>query len=507
MNPQKNKVLVIEIVEDGIKILELGLANGAPEVLLFKKIGLAANPTEEGIVTNPKLLADTISAFLKEKKVLTNKAIVLVDSCNVFTRISRLAHGLSDEQIRFNLEAELNQYEKFSEKDSAIDFRKIEEISEEGEKKINVLFVAALKVFTGSYHKAMELAGLDLIGMDVPIFSIMRLLEGVDFKASSLDVTLLIFIGERDLQMCILKGNRPRFLHSIDLDTNEYKKNKNDFLDSLVSSIRLVVNFYQERYLHGEEITRIIVFSADAKFKTIYKQLQEKLPQIPIQLPDSLAKVTVDTDKIRPGEDSLKVLDEIKFDFSCLLGSALKVKNEDVPFDVDLLRVDRLFRTGRLNEMRLLSVSLGFILTVIVIISSSLFIKIYNIEKKIARLDNKLQAPSEQLSKALGIKTRMDSLDRQVAEALSIRQGAKKLPYFDVIAEASILVPDGLWLTEISLKEPYEYLIIAGEAKTEQPIFSYISNFSKSDYFGTVELVSCKSEIETIKFSLRCKIL
>lgn len=494
-------ILVLEIVDDEIKILELCTTQKVGELfpIRLNRIALPRACVREGLIIEPKLVSDAIVAFIKENNIYTKKAIVLINLPFVFSRIIRLPQNLSDAQIRLNLEAEINQYQTFAGKETILDFKKIEEINEEGIKKVNVLYVTTLRALTAAYLKTMELAGLDLIGVEAPIFSVMRLLDEVDLKPASGEVTLLILIGKKYLDMCILKGSRPRFLHSIEIEPYDVEKNKPDFIDRLVSAIRLVVSFYQARLIHGEQISRIIIHPLDASLNSIHTQMQEKLPQIPIQASNPLTKIFIEKEKPQESE-------ELKFSLSCLMGAALRIENKDRPFDLNLFWEQKKSRQYHLNQIYLLFISLAFVLIIMIISFGWIFLTINILQGKISHLAKELKAPSSQLYQALDVKEKKDTLLKQFDEALSLTRTAKKYFYFKNMAKAGMSAPAGLWLTDIALEQANEYLMITGEAKTEKPIFDYISKLSDSRYFALAELVSSKAEAGILRFMIRCVI-
>lgn len=492
-------ILGLALIEDKIKILEISTTEKGLAPLHLNTIDLPPDSVKEGIIVEPKLIAERISAFIKEKEISTKEVIALINPPCVFTRIIRLPYNLSDEQIRLNLEAELSQYRIFIGRDNIIDFKKLEEISEGGIKKINVLFAATFRGLSESYLKTMELANLDLIGIDVPILSILRILDGVDIMSSSLEVILVILVGQKYLEMCILKGNRPRFLHSIEIDMYDFDRDRVDFIDRFVSAIKLVVNFYQARFIQGEEIARIIINPLDVKYSQIHTLLQEKLPQIPIQISSPQTKIYINKEK------SFN-LDELRFSFSPLVGATLRIEKKSQPFNLNLLLEQKMLRQYRLNQIYLLFISLAFILSIMIISLGWVVFKINILQRRISNLSLQLQQPSSQLNQAMDIKEKKDILNKQVEEASIIARNIKKPIYFKNIAKAAVLVPQELWLTDISLEEEAGDLILSGASKTEKPIFDYISSLSGSNYFSTVELVSSKGETENIQFIIRCKI-
>ena len=490
-------ILGLEIKEEKIKILELTNQDAVFVVNRIDKISLPFGCLKDGLILNTKLVAEKLSSYLKANNITTKEAVVLLDSPYAFTKIIRMPHNLSDEQIRLNLEAELVQYRLFAGKEFVLDFKKIEEISEEGVKKANVLFGATFRQLSGSYLAALEAAGLDLIGMDVPILSMIRLLEGSDLKAPSLEVSLVVLIADKRLDMCILKGSRPRFLHTVEIDNVDFQKNQEDFISGLISAIKLVVNFYQARFIQGEEITRILISPLDARYSQVSALLKEKFTQIPIQEPSFLSRFRSDDKSIQK--------DELSFSSVPLLGAALRVEGKAHVFDLNFLLEQKTKKQSRMNQMYLLFICLTFIFVLALISLFWLTIRMNISQAKIKQVNSQLTRPSSDLNSLLQIKQRENILTKQLQEASFIIGQSASEGYFKKIAKAMVLVPNELWLTDVLLGEEEE-LLLKGEAKVEKPIFKYVSGLSGSGYFDAVDLISSRSEEEAVVFTIRCKL-
>lgn len=492
-------ILGIEFIEGKARVFELINADRALEVGVIDQIILPVGSIKEGIVVEPKLVAGKISAFLKEKNIFTGKVVALIDPALAFTRIVRLPSNLSEEQININLEAELNQYRQFLGKEATISFNKLEEISEEGIKKINILFTAVYKAASKSYLNTFEAAGLDLVDIDVPILSLLRALDQTDIAADSLDVTLLMLIQDKQLEMCILKGNRPRFLHSVEIDTAGFDKDPQLFVERLLSMVKLVVNFYQARFVQGEEISRIVLNPLSAKFNQLHILLQEKLPHIPIQLSRPLNKVHVDQGK---GID----IEDLRFGFSCLVGAALRLQGKEGVYSLNILFKEKAQRKNRLTQIYLISAALSVILAVTIIMLGVIFLRTYILQVRIARYAAKLKQRPQDFSRAIFAKERIDALEKQIGEAQAVSGAFKKPRVFYNIARAIVLVPADLWLTEVLMDKKSSVLTLNGQAIAEKPIFDYVSALSNSGHFMSVDLVSSRGHAKGVEFSIKCQI-
>jgi Tfp pilus assembly PilM family ATPase/Tfp pilus assembly protein PilN len=502
------KVLGLEIADDKIKIIKLLPAQEAGKVVVLHVATLPLPPQslKNGAIVSQKLVSEIISSFIKKNNITTDKVIALLNTPHVAARISLLPQNLNETQIKSNLEAEINQYQIFSGKNNILDFKKIEEISDEGVKKVNVLFTATHRELTESYLKTLSMAGLDLVGVDVPILSLIRLLDGVDFSSESLDATLLVLLGEKNIDMCILKGNRPRFMHSIEIDSRNFDKDKTIFINRLVSAIRLVVSFYQERIVHREQITRVIIHPAHAFFSEVPELIKDRISGIPVQLSNPLGKIVIQKDS----KESQSKAEDLRFHFAPLVGAAFRVENKDVLYNLDLLHEQKSAMSNRFIQVYLLLTSLTIVLVVMLIIFTVLTFNMQIVDSKIRKILSVAQAPTPELTKALAVKKHIEGLSKQITEA-DFLKALQKSSYFQNLAQAGVLVPMDLWLRRMSItiakEEGKSFLDIEGEARSENNIFDYISRLSKSNIFGSVELISSKSGGETVQFSVRCKII
>ncbi|MFH0877011.1 MAG: pilus assembly protein PilM [Candidatus Omnitrophota bacterium] len=494
-----NSVLGLFVHGEKIKIVEL-CPSDKPSMYVpvsWGEIDLPPQSVRDGLIVSPRLVGEKITAYTKERNITAKQAIVLLNSNQATTRISRLPQNLNDAQIRLNLETEVCQYHAFCGTDNILDFKKTEEISEEGIKKVNVLFAATQRSLTESYLKTLEVANIDLIGVDVPILSLVRLLDGVDVKSDSLDVTLLILFCHKYVEMCVLKGNRPRFLHSVELSAMDFENNKEDFVERFVSAIRLVVSFYQERIIHGEQISRIIINPSCAVHTELPVLLASKMPQIQIQMTNSLAKMDIPADKP-------EIADQLRYQYSCLLGVILRIENKSAPYHLNLLAEQKLSLQTRFNQVYVLTASFVLLLGLMIFSLLAVLVKLAVVHRQIASVVLQLQKPSPELTKAMALKKHREIIGQQLHEATWISEQNKE-GYFKAIARAGTLVPENLWLVDMRLDPNGESLNLSGQAKTEKPIFDYRMSLLASGAFGDVELVSSKSEGVVIFFILKCK--
>jgi Tfp pilus assembly protein PilN len=307
-----------------------------------------------------------------------------------------------------------------------------------------------------------------------------------------------MLIGEKHLEICIVKGNRARFLHSVEIDILDLDKGLFSFIKRLLSTIKLVLNFYQVRFMQGEEISRIVINPLDAKYNRIHLLLQEELTDIPIKLSEPLSKIYADKEKITD-------LDELRFPFSCLLGATLRLHDKENPLNLNLLLREKTQRRNRLTQIYIMFITSFLLLSVVTVSIGWIVLNIGILENKITQLKAKLRYSPIELNETIAIKAKGDILRKKIKEAAIITNDLGD-HFLENLARAMASVTDNLWLTDIFLDAPNKNLVLTGESKIEKPIFDYISLLSNSQYFNSVELVSSKGEEQGIKFVINCTI-
>lgn len=485
-------ILVFEFSDGFIKIAELNTQDKSLHIRHL--VSLSSEGIKNTSIVDPKTVAEAISSFLKSNNITSRKAFALVGPPNSITKIVRLPHNLSDAQIRLNLQTEIDQYRVFSGQDTVFDFRKIEEISEEGFKKTNILFSATTAQLSASYLRTMELAGLDLVGIDVPVLSIIRLLEETDLKADSLEVSLIVSLGLSHLDICVVKGSRPRFLHSVELDI-DWDKDRDNLTERIVSTMKLVANFYQARFIQGEEIGRIIVCPLDKKYAGLSRIIAEKFSQIPVKEVSFIDKFVIQDKRIEP--------QDLQFSFAALLGLMLRYEDKKRGYDLNLLLEQKTARQYHLNKMYLLLVSLVGVFLVVLFFWLVIGLRVIFLRMAIARTESLFKS-SPKLEKILVLKEKENIISSQLEEASYLPGAQEKKDYFNNIAKALSLVPGGLWLNDVLLED--KELLLNGESGSERAIFDYVSVLSGSDYFASAELVSSKGQAEGLRFNIKCKL-
>lgn len=504
MLKENESVLGLDIEAEGIKLVELRKTLQRLEIVNAKVLTLPADSLKNGVMVKPKSIGMAVRDFIEANNIQTKKVVGVLNPSLTLIRLLRIPL-MSELEMKAILETEANQYVDFKHKEKVIDFCLLEEINEEGIKKVNVLFAASLKETIDNFMRVAEEANLELIGIDVANLAIMRTLYGVNIKPSSLEPIVLVIINREDIQLCILKSNRLRFLHTVKIDIKEFITAREEFIYRLIFSIKLVLNYYSRAIYGQEEIHRIIVSINDISLKDIDKELTSRLEGFSIEKANHLGRLKID-DTIFPKD----VKEDISLSFASSLGAVLRTEDTpDYPLSLNLIPLERQKRLLANRELALYVSALAILLATFVILASLFGINNLLMQRRISKLNRQLEEITPKLDKLVREYSKNVDLDKRINAAERIIKEVNKTKSkfsSSVLAETLVLVPENLWLTDISVEPKEENLLLTGKSLNEKPIFDYVGSLNNTGYFSKVEPLFAKTESETLNFLIKCQL-
>jgi len=500
-------VLGLDITHKGIKIVELKKTGQGIELVAVDTIPLLADSTkEEGFSIEPKYIATVLTEFLQGQNISARKAFFVVNPPHIVTRLIRLPF-VSSEDMRANLESEVNQYADFKDKQKVIDFCRIEEINEEGTKKVNVLFAAVFQKTVDYFSTLARLANLELQGIESGSLAIIRLLSEVNLKADSLEPVMLIIINTNEIQLCVLKGNRLRFLHAIKTDIEKISgPEKEDFINKLIIAVKLALNYYEMSSLGGESVLKIVVSPNDILAKDIDRELSDKLTGLSVEKGSHLGRLHIDKNNFK-GD----FLENINLTHAQAIGAALKIMGPaDYPLAINLLCGPPGKMLAIQQELPLYASSLGTLLTLYLVISSIFSVNIWFIQRGIAGTAEQLKKTDISLKRVTSGLSQKENAEEKIVEGEAILtrvRGNQAVFWSELLAETMLAVPDELWISDISANIKDGAFTLGGRALLEKPVFDYVNILANNKkYFNSAELVSSQTEGDFLRFLIKCKL-
>lgn len=500
---ENETVLGLDIEAEGIRLLEIRKAREGIELVRAEILPLPSSSLKNGIINDPGAIAAVIKEFIQANNITSRKVVGLVNSSLALLRLLRLPF-VAETEMKAMLEKEADHYVDFKHKGKIIDFCLLEEINEEGVKKVNVIFAAALKEVVNVFTKIAEELHLELIGIDVSTVAVIRALSKPDTKTSFFEPTILVIINKADIQLCILKNNRLRFLHTV-LDIKEFINNKAEFVNRLVFSLKLALNYYS-RSIHGQEdIRRIALSINDISAKDIVQELSSQLEGFSIEIANPLGRLRIDKAVL-----SEKAKEDLVFSFAQIIGAVLRVEDPiDYPLSLNLVPLEKQQKSVFNKELGLYASALSMVLFTFLILGSLFWAGNFMKQTKIAALNQKLNEITPAINKLINEYSQNIDLNKKMAESVRIKSDIDKNKSgfsSTLLAKAMVSVSEGLWLKDIATQPKEESLILSGQALDEKAVFEYANNLKNIGYFSKVEPIFSNNQEGTVSFTIKCQL-
>lgn len=177
---KKQALVGIDISSAAVKLLEFS-KNGSR--IKVENYGVAPLPQDIVVdrnIADIGVLADAISAVIKQSGTKVKHAAVAVAGSSVITKVISMSAGLSDKEMEEQIELEADQYIPYSLDEVNIDFA-IQGDTEDKPDMVDVLLAASRRENIEDRVAALEMAGLKPIIVDVEAYAVenaFNLLEG-----------------------------------------------------------------------------------------------------------------------------------------------------------------------------------------------------------------------------------------------------------------------------------------------------------------------------------------
>ena len=180
----------------------------------------------------------------------------------------------------------------------------------------------------------------------------------------------------------------------------------------------------------------------------------------------------------------------------------------DYPLSLNLLPLERQKRLLMNKELTLYASSLTIILATFIVLAGIFWLNNRLMQGRINTLNKQLEEITPSLDKLIREYSKNVDLDQRISEGSQIITEANSKSIFSsgFLAEVMVLVPEGMWLTDISGQLKEHSLIFVGNALEEKTIFEYVDNLTKTGYFSKVEPIFSEIQEKTLQFLIKCQL-
>ena len=193
-----------------------------------------ANISEEPIdnidpAQKNNMIQNTIKKLIIETGIKTKDVCISLSGDQIIVRYIKLAY-MTKEELKGVIKFEAEQYIPFSIDQVVLDFHILGEITEEGQKKIEVLLVAVKEEIVNQYIQLLHGAGLNTVLIDIDSMSLHNALEA-NYEKKEGETVAVINIGARYSNLNIVEDGITRFSRDIAIGginlTNDISKEFN----------------------------------------------------------------------------------------------------------------------------------------------------------------------------------------------------------------------------------------------------------------------------------------
>ena len=202
----------LDIGNHSIKVAQVKRKSETQASLI--SLGSAATPF--GVIgseneEHKKQLADNIKSLLESAEISTKKVVAALPESAIFTRLA-VFPDLADTELDDAIHWEAKQYIPLPLENVNLEFLKVGERQEAGQKKLEILLVAAPKTLVTNYTALASMAGLELIALETETVATTR---SIVFQKPLTDTIMLLDFGSNGTDLSVIKGKNPIFSQTL----------------------------------------------------------------------------------------------------------------------------------------------------------------------------------------------------------------------------------------------------------------------------------------------------
>lgn len=223
MNLFSKTIVGLDIGTSSVKLVELKKVNDRWKLMAM---GIMDIPRESLDAKNPDqqrlIVADTIKKTYEKSGIKIKKVATALLGESIIIRYVKMSF-MTEEELRKTISKEAEQHIPLSMDQVVLDFQVLGESQEDGQRKIEVLLVAAKIDLVDQHIATLKAAGLTPTIIDVDAFALQNIYE-INRLGSNEETVALINVGATWTTINILEGVFTRFTRDIPIAGNDFTK-------------------------------------------------------------------------------------------------------------------------------------------------------------------------------------------------------------------------------------------------------------------------------------------
>jgi type IV pilus assembly protein PilM len=216
-------IVGLDIGTSSVKIVQL---NPSGNQWQLAALGMAEIPKESLEVKDPEAqklaVIDAIKRVFKESGIKIKRVVTSFSGDSVIIRYVKLPF-MTEEQLREGIRKEAEQYIPLNIDQVVLDFQILGEAQEDGQRKLDVLLVAAKVEVVDQRLALLKAAGLAPVTLDVDTFALQNAYE-INRLETNEETVALINVGASLTTINILEGINTRFTRDVQVAGNDFTR-------------------------------------------------------------------------------------------------------------------------------------------------------------------------------------------------------------------------------------------------------------------------------------------
>ncbi len=216
-------IVGLDIGTSSVKVIQLKQNAGQWRLV---SMGISELPKEiqenNNQDTTKNIMVDTIKKLFKVSGINTKKVVTALSGDSVIIRYVKLPF-MTTEELRGAIPREAEQYIPLNLDQVVLDFQILGESQEDGQKKLDVLLVAAKVDVVDQHLSLLKSIGLTPLIIDVDAFALENAYE-INRTEQGEETVALINLGASLTTINILEGKNTRFTRDIPVAGNDFTK-------------------------------------------------------------------------------------------------------------------------------------------------------------------------------------------------------------------------------------------------------------------------------------------
>ena len=207
----------LDIGSSALKAGEIMVTKKRLTLKNFGAISIAPGAIEEGSITDPENIADSIRELFKENNIKEKNVAISIGGYSVIVKQIEMQTA-TEKQLQETIHLEAEQYIPFDISEVNLDYQILGE-PEAGSNQMSVILVAAKKEMISEYIDLVQMAGLNPCIIDVDAFALQNIFE-TNYDIIDENV-MLIDIGANKTSLNILKNHSSEFMRDVSMGCSQ----------------------------------------------------------------------------------------------------------------------------------------------------------------------------------------------------------------------------------------------------------------------------------------------